>query len=145
MLLQHGLDNVRPPGGLGSSRSRRRGSNLLRGRWGNVRADVRTHGLSAPHPRDRHRALQTLARPTVTEWSTSNGSHLTDFARADRHDVRGRAPAVPQPHTHTVAPPGAEASVHIARTGTEEHLLAELIAVVVARLAEKPPKRCPAI
>eukprot|EP00969_Alexandrium_andersonii_P034829 1523852-Alexandrium_andersonii.AAC.1 len=34
---------------------------------------------------------------------------------------------------------------HAIRPNTEEHLLAELIAIAAARLAEKPLERCPAV
>eukprot|EP00969_Alexandrium_andersonii_P223379 9866502-Alexandrium_andersonii.AAC.1 len=139
MLPQHSLGNVHPPGGLDSSHSRKCGSNLPRGTRDDLRADVRTHGLSTPHPRNRHQALKAFARPALAEGSARNGSHLTNLARARSHNARGRAPSAPQPHSGT--PPGAEASTHVARPSTEEHLLAEFIAVATAQLAEKPLER----
>eukprot|EP00969_Alexandrium_andersonii_P074573 3289611-Alexandrium_andersonii.AAC.1 len=56
----------------------------------------------------RDRGLETSTRPPVTERSPCHSSHLTDFARADRRNVRSCAPAAPEPQT--VPPPGAEAS-----------------------------------
>eukprot|EP00969_Alexandrium_andersonii_P204320 9028769-Alexandrium_andersonii.AAC.1 len=62
---------------------------------------------------------------------------------ADRRNVRSRAPAAPEPHA--VLPPGAEAPARVARASPEEHLLAELVAVVATRFAEEPLKRRPAV
>eukprot|EP00969_Alexandrium_andersonii_P149561 6613420-Alexandrium_andersonii.AAC.1 len=54
-------------------------------------------------------------------------------------DVSSRTPTAPQPDSGL--PPGAEAAAHVRRPDAVEHALAELVAVVAARLAQQPLER----
>eukprot|EP00975_Prorocentrum_lima_P030607 6420491-Prorocentrum_lima.AAC.1 len=107
--------------------------------WDDLRCYARRSGLAPPHPRDRRELLQSLSGPALTEGAARDCTHLAHLVGAHRDDVSRRTPTAPQPDPGL--PPGVEAAVHVRRSHAKEHALAELVAVVAARLAHQPLER----
>eukprot|EP00969_Alexandrium_andersonii_P091281 4030025-Alexandrium_andersonii.AAC.1 len=85
--------------GARSAGTRGGGAAASCGTWGDHlwRAYVRRSRLGPPHPRDRHRALQDLARPALAEGSARNRADGTHLGGTHRHNVRRRAPTPAEP------------------------------------------------
>eukprot|EP00969_Alexandrium_andersonii_P043680 1915282-Alexandrium_andersonii.AAC.1 len=78
-------------------------------------------------------------RPSLAERAAHHGMRLTHLARARNDDVSSRAQTTPQPDSGP--PPGVEAAVYVRRPNAVECALAELVAVITARLAPRPLER----
>eukprot|EP00969_Alexandrium_andersonii_P156631 6924693-Alexandrium_andersonii.AAC.1 len=72
-----------------------------------------------------------------------NSPDAAHFAGIRRHDMRGCAPAAPQPRARF--PPRVQAPAQIARPHAVLHLLAELVPIAPAGFSARPLERSPAV
>ena len=144
MLLHQPLGDRDAPGSLFRSPAGQCRSLSFNGHVGDdLRRLPSSRGRHPPGPGHRPQLLERLAGPALAQRAPGNGPDFSYFARASGNDMRPCTPAAAQPSASL--PSGAEAAVRLRRLQLVVHGLAELVAVLPARLAEEALERRTAV